>query len=88
MKFLIMQFSSDSCYFPPFESSHSPSTLFSNTLAPYSSLNVRNQVPHPYKKLATLQFSFIFWTAGVEAKDAELKCSKHCQQIICSTEMS
>jgi hypothetical protein len=29
-------------------------------------------------------FLLIFWRAGQEAKDAKLKCSEHCQKIICS----
>jgi hypothetical protein len=40
-------------------------TLFSNNLSPHSSLNVRDQVPYPYKKtgknivLCTLIFKFM-----------------------------
>jgi hypothetical protein len=45
MKILIMQFTSPCSYFRP--NNILLSTLFSNTLSPYSSLNVRDQVSHP-----------------------------------------
>jgi hypothetical protein len=47
MKLLIMQFSPTSCHFIPLRSKYSLSTLFSYTLSLCSSLNVRDQVPHP-----------------------------------------
>jgi len=46
----------------------SHSTLFSNTLKLYSSLNVRDQISHPYKKQAELHFrisrSIYVWRAN------------------------
>jgi hypothetical protein len=49
MKLLIVQFSPTSYHFVPLRSNILFSTLFSNTLSLCSSLNAKNQVPHPYK---------------------------------------
>jgi hypothetical protein len=46
MKLLIMKFSPLPCYLIPLTSKYN---LFSNTLILRSSLNVSNQVSHPYK---------------------------------------
>jgi hypothetical protein len=40
------------------------STLFSNTLSLCSSLNVRDQVSHPYKTTGKV-YSFIYWNCRV-----------------------
>jgi hypothetical protein len=44
-----MQFSPAFYYFIPLRTRYSPSTLFSDSLSLYLSLNVRDQVSHPYK---------------------------------------
>jgi len=49
MQTLIMQSSPLPFYLVPLKPNISPSTLFSNTLSLYSSLNVRDQVSHPHK---------------------------------------
>jgi hypothetical protein len=50
MKLLIMHFYLISCYFILLRSKYSFNTLFSNTLNLYSSLIVKDQVSHLYKK--------------------------------------
>jgi hypothetical protein len=54
---------------------------FSNTLSPYSSLNVRDQVLHPYRttgKIIVLYIlTFMFWTADERTKGSGLNGSKH-----------
>jgi hypothetical protein len=56
MKLLFMQFSLFSCHFISLRSKILLSTLFSNTLSLCSSLNVREQISHPYKVNVKLQF--------------------------------
>jgi hypothetical protein len=46
---LVMQFSASSCQFLPLRQNILLSTLFPNTLGLCSSLNVRDQVSHPYR---------------------------------------
>jgi hypothetical protein len=60
MKLLITQFSPASCYFIPFGLNIILSTLFSNTLSLYSSLNVRVQISHPYKTKGKIRVLYIF----------------------------
>jgi hypothetical protein len=55
MQLLIMQFSPASCHFIPLRPNILLNTLFSNTLNLCSSLNVRDQVSHPYKTSHCLQ---------------------------------
>jgi hypothetical protein len=50
-KLLIMQFAPFSCHFILFGPNILLSTLFSNTLSLCSSLNVRDQVSHPYRTI-------------------------------------
>ncbi|PNF25245.1 hypothetical protein B7P43_G13294, partial [Cryptotermes secundus] len=74
MKLLIMQFSPTSCHFISLRSKYSPkkNTLFSNTLRLRSSLNVRDQVSHPYRttgKIIVLYILiFMFWDSRREDK--------------------
>jgi hypothetical protein len=49
MKLFIMQFSPIPCHFNPLRSKQSPQHPFSNTLSQCSSLNVTDQVSHPYR---------------------------------------
>jgi hypothetical protein len=49
MQLLIMQFSPTSSHFIPLRPNNLLSTLFSNTLNLCSSLNMRDQIAHPYK---------------------------------------
>jgi hypothetical protein len=48
MKLLIMQFSPTPCHFIPLRSKYSTNILFSNTLSLHSSLNIIDQLSHPY----------------------------------------
>ncbi|PNF19758.1 hypothetical protein B7P43_G14768 [Cryptotermes secundus] len=50
-KLLIMQFSPTPCHVISLRSNILLSTLFSNILSPCSSLNVRDQVSHPYRTI-------------------------------------
>jgi hypothetical protein len=50
MKLLIMQSSPPSCYFSPVGQNSFMSILFSNTFSLHFSLNVTNQVSHPYER--------------------------------------
>jgi hypothetical protein len=49
MKLFVMQFSLFPCHLFLFGPNILFSTLLSNTLSLYSSLNVRDQVSHPYR---------------------------------------
>jgi hypothetical protein len=49
MKLLVMQFFPTSRHFISLQCKHSPQTLFANILSLCSSLNVRDQVSHPYR---------------------------------------
>jgi hypothetical protein len=49
-----MQFSPATYYFIPLRSKYSPQHPGSNTLSLCSSLNVRDQVSHPYKTTGTV----------------------------------
>jgi hypothetical protein len=76
MKILIMKFSPVSSHFIPLGPDIVLNILFSNTINLYSSVNVRDQVSHPYKTtgkiidLYILIFTFLgsrredkrFWT--------------------------
>ena len=57
------------------------STLFSNTLSLHSSLNMRNQISHPYKtrgKIIVLYIlNFIFCIANWKTKDSAMNDRKH-----------
>jgi hypothetical protein len=65
MMLLIVQLPLFSCYFIHFCPNILLTTLFSNTLSLYTSLNVRHQVSHPYKTtgrimvLCILTFTFL-----------------------------
>jgi hypothetical protein len=49
MKLLILQFSATSCHFLSLGAYILLSTLFSNTFHLRASLNMKNEVPYPYK---------------------------------------
>jgi hypothetical protein len=55
-------------------------TLFSNTLNLRSSLNVSDQVLHPYKRTGKIRFLYIFilnfWVATCKTKDSAPNHSK------------
>jgi hypothetical protein len=59
MKLLTVQLSPFYCYFIPLWSKYSPRTLFSNILIICSSLNVRDQVSHPYKTTGRVMVLYI-----------------------------
>jgi hypothetical protein len=59
VKLLIMQYFQPSCHLIPLRSKYSPSNLFSNTLSLCSSLNVREQVSHPYKTTGKIIILYI-----------------------------
>ena len=64
-------------------------TLFSNTLSLHSSLNVSDQVSHPYRttgKIIVLYISWSldFWIANWKTKDSAPNNSKHSLTSICS----
>ena len=63
-------------------------TLFSNTISLRLSLNVSDQVPHPYKTTCKITILYIFilkfWIANRKTKDsAPPNDSKHCLISIC-----
>jgi hypothetical protein len=59
-------------------------TLFSNTLSPRFSLNVSDQVSHPYKTEGNISQSLNFCTANWKTKDSALNDSKRSLISICS----
>jgi hypothetical protein len=83
-KLLVMQF----LHSPVTSSLFGPnillSTLFSNTLSLCSSLNVRDQVSHPYRTTGKYIPIFKFLTAGEKTEDSEQNGSKHYQNSISS----
>lgn len=58
MKLLVMYFFSASCHSIPLMSKYSLIVLFSNTLNPWSSLNVRGHVSHSYKATCEIVVSY------------------------------
>jgi hypothetical protein len=62
MEFLIMQFSLASCHVIPLRSIYSPQHPV-NTLNMCSSLNMRNQVSHPYKATSKIIELYILTSA-------------------------
>jgi hypothetical protein len=55
-----VQFPPVPCYLVPLNSTIFLSTLFSNILDLYSSLNVRDQISHPYKMTGKIIVVYIF----------------------------
>jgi hypothetical protein len=72
MKLLIMQFSPASYHFIPLRSKYSLQHMFSNTISLYSSLNIRDQISHPYRttdKIIVFHILiFMFLDSGREDK--------------------
>jgi len=64
------------------------STLFSNTLSLHSSLNVSDQVSHPYKTTGIIIILyiliFIFSIADCKTKESAPNDGKHCLTSVCS----
>jgi hypothetical protein len=91
--FLVMQFSSPSCYLFPVPPSYYPEHLVLNTLRPYSYFNGRDQVPHPYRITGKIIVLFItivtffdsrredrrFWTEWWQALSGLLSISPSIQ---------
>jgi hypothetical protein len=90
MKLLIVQLSSFSCYFILFGPNILLRTLFSNTLNLCSSLNVRDQVSHPYKTNGRIMglyvLSFTFLDKRREDKESVPNGSKNSPNllVVCS----
>jgi hypothetical protein len=59
MKLFVMQLSPPSCHFVFLGSNNLLSTLFPKTLNLRSSLNVRDQVPHPYRTTGEITVLYI-----------------------------
>ena len=60
MKLLIMQFSPASCHFPLLQHKHLPQqTILEISLPMVTSLNLRNQVSHPYKTTRKTDFHML-----------------------------
>jgi hypothetical protein len=59
MKLPIMQFSPASYQFIPLKPKYFPQILFSNTFSLHSSLDVREQVSHPYKTTSKIIVLYI-----------------------------
>jgi hypothetical protein len=84
MELLIMQFSPACCHFIPPGSKYSPMHPFLKHPHLCSSLNVRNQVSHPYKTAVTLQRWLAYfkslrcYTAHVKTKCSAALGTKHC----------
>jgi hypothetical protein len=76
-------FSSSLCNFlhSPYFVPHRPSTLFSKTLCLRSSLNISDQVSHPYRTPGKIMVLYIlilnFWIATWKTKDSVPSNSKH-----------
>jgi hypothetical protein len=74
MKLPIVQLSPFPCYFFPLGPNILLSTLFPNTLSLCSSLNVRDQVSHPYKTTCPKHF-FTKWNTLRKIK-VQISCFK------------
>jgi hypothetical protein len=81
MKLIFMQFSPISRHLISLQTKSSPRTLFSNTLGPCPSLNVRDQVSQPYRTTGKIIVLYIlicmFLTADWKTKGSGLNGSKH-----------
>jgi hypothetical protein len=79
-------FSSLLLFYPPFGPNILPSTLFSNSLNLYASLNFREHVSHPYKttgKIIVLYILiFMFSDSRREDKRFDMNGSKHYLNVI------
>jgi hypothetical protein len=60
------------------------STLFSNAVSIRSSLNVSDQVSHPYKTKRQNCGPVNFWISKWKKKDSASNVSKHCLTSVCS----
>jgi hypothetical protein len=81
MQLLVMQFSPPSHHFIPLQSKILLSTLFSNTLGPCSSLNVRDHASHPYRTTAKIIVLYILIFKYFESR---LNGSKHYRNSVSS----
>jgi hypothetical protein len=85
MKLLFMQFSATSCHFIPI-CPNILNTLLSNTRSLCSSLNVSDQVSHPYRTAGRIVVLYIlifrFLDSRREDKSSGLNGSKHYQSSI------
>jgi phosphate starvation-inducible membrane PsiE len=68
MKLLITQFSPVACHLSLFDPNILLSTLFSNCLNLYFSLNVRDQVSHPYRTTGKIIIFYIFYDFRQETR--------------------
>jgi hypothetical protein len=87
IKLFIMQFSSHLCYLVPLRPKYSPHTLFSNTIHLRSSLDVSDQISHPYttdKIIVLYILSFNFFYGKLYDKNYAPNNSQHCLNSICS----
>ena len=75
MKLLIMLFSPVYCYFSLSGTNIPLNTLFSNTLTLRSSLNVSDQVSHPYRTTGNLRVPYV---CGFSYQCSNCYSSTHC----------
>jgi len=75
IKLLFIQYSLLHCYLFPLRPKYLPQHLFSNTLNLYSSLNVRDQVSHPYKQQAKWCYCI---TQSLYFLDSKLEDDRFC----------
>jgi hypothetical protein len=68
MELLIMYFSPTSRHFISLRSKFLLSTLFSNTLGPRSSLNIRDQVCHTYRTTGKLTILYVLTSVFLDSR--------------------
>jgi hypothetical protein len=73
MKLLIMQLPPISRHFISLRFKYSPQHLFTNTLSLYSSLNLRDQAPHPYRTISKLWLRLWEPTVGVMSQLSDIR---------------
>ena len=89
IKLLIVLVSPFFFYLYPLRPKYSPQHTILKHLSLHSSLNLSDQVSHPYKTTGTIIvlyiLFFIFWIASCKTKDSALNDNKHSLTSFCSS---
>jgi hypothetical protein len=88
VNFLIVQLPTFSRHLVIIRSKYSSQNPVLKSLSLCSSVNVRDQVSHPYNTTVRIMvlyiLTFTFWTAGGMTKDSQPNGTKHSPNFVCS----